>query len=409
MGEQRVVVGLDVGTTKICTLIGEVQDDRVQVAGIGISPSRGIRKGIVVDMNEAAAAISASIRKAETFSGYKIVGAYVAVSGSHVSSEFVRGRLALSGHRRISSKDVAEVLDRAMPTSLPDGRRMLHLLPRAYVVDGEEGVHNPLGMMASALEVQGLMVTASEAPLQNLASCVERTGIQIDGFVSAGLASAQAALTDVERQLGTLLIDFGSGSTDLAWISGRDVQYVGALPFGGNHITNDLSMVLGVPFSAAEELKVSFASAIPSDIDEGEMVDAGSLSDGEEKMVPRRLMAEVVEARVSEIVEMALEELKSGGFDGVLPGGAVLTGAGSQLRGLREFVQDSLKVSARSADPGGLVGASDSVVNPAYSTAVGLLKWVAAQPGDLASDSTAPKGKAGILGRIVGVFRAFLP
>jgi cell division protein FtsA len=409
MGEQRVVVGLDVGTTKICTLIGEIQDDRVQVVGIGVTPSRGIRKGIVVDMDEAAAAISTSIKKAETFSGYKIVGAYLAVSGSHISSQLVRGRLSLSGKRPISKQDVAEVLDRARPSALPEGRRMLHLLPKAYVVDGEEGVHNPLGMLASILEVEGLLVTASEAPLQNLAWCVERAGIKIDDFVCAGLASAQAALSDVERQLGALLIDFGAGSTDFVWVAGQDVQSVGALPFGGNHITNDLSMVLGLPFAAAEELKAAFASATPAHVAGDEMVDVGSLSDGEEKSVPRRLIAEVVEARVAEMLELLLEDLKEGGFDGVLPAGVVLTGAGAHLRGLRETVQDFFKVPARAGDPEGLAAAADPVVNPAYSTVFGLLRWVSAQPGDLASSRPVSRGRAGLLGWIMSVFRTFFP
>ena len=409
MGEQLVVVGLDVGTTKICTLIGEVQGDEVQVVGVGISPSRGIRKGIVVDMNEAAAAIATSIKKAETFSGYKIVGAYVGVSGGRIESQLVRGRLPLSDRRPISKQDLAEVLDRANPNEIPEGRRVLHLLPKAYVVDGEEGVHNPLGMVASVIEVEGLLVTAGEAPIENLERCVERAGIQIDGLVAAGLASAQAVLTDVEKQLGVLLIDFGGGSTDLVWISGKDAQFVGTLPFGGNHITNDLSMVLGVPFAGAEELKLAVGCANPDEVPGDEMVDVGAFSDGEEKQVSRRLMAEVVEARVSEILELTLEELKKGGFDGVLPAGVVLTGAGAQLRGLRESIQEFFKVPARAGDPDGLAGGADSVVSPVYSTSVGLLKWVLAQPGDLVSGRPLNRGGVGFWGRISGLFRAFLP
>ncbi|HEX9017316.1 MAG TPA: cell division protein FtsA, partial [Chloroflexota bacterium] len=195
MPDRRVVVGIDIGTTKICTLIGEIDGERVQVVGAGVSPSRGIRKGIVVDMKEAAAAIAASVKKAETFSGYNIVGAYVSVSGGHIASQLVRGRLALPGRRAISRQDLSEVLARARPGSVEQGRRVIHLLPRAYLVDGEEGIHNPSGMMASVLEVEGLLVTAGDAQLENLARCVERAGIQVDGFVAAGLASAEAVLT----------------------------------------------------------------------------------------------------------------------------------------------------------------------------------------------------------------------
>lgn len=409
MPDRRVVVGIDIGTTKICTLIGEIDGERVQVVGAGVSPSRGIRKGIVVDMKEAAAAIAASVKKAETFSGYNIVGAYVSVSGGHIASQLVRGRLALPGRRAISRQDLSEVLARARPGSVEQGRRVIHLLPRAYLVDGEEGIHNPSGMMASVLEVEGLLVTAGDAQLENLARCVERAGIQVDGFVAAGLASAEAVLTDVEKQLGVLLMDVGAGTTDLAWLSEDDVQLVSGLPFGGNHLTNDLSMVLGVPFVAAEELKVGFASAQPSSFSEDDSVDAGSFSDGEEKLVSRRLMSEVVEARVAEIFDLAMDQLKEGGFDGVLPAGAVLTGAGAQMRGLRDAAQEFLQVPVRLGQPDGLDEPLDSMVSPAYSTGVGILKWVVSQPGDLVAGRSMKRGSSGVFGRLKAMIRAFIP
>lgn len=408
MAGAQVVVGLDIGTTKVCTLIGEVKGDLVQVVGVGVSPSRGIRKGIVVDMEDAAAAIAASLKKAETFSGYKIVGAYVAVSGAHIECEPVHGRLALSRERALSKQDLADVLSAARPEDVPEGRRVLHVLPKGYVVDGEDGINNPVGMLASTLEVEGLTVSAGSAPLLNVARCVERAGIQIDAFVSAGVASAYATLTETEKQLGVLLIDVGGGTTDIAWIREDAVQYVGAVPFGGNHVTNDLSMVLGVPFAAAEELKMRYTSALPGSVPGEETVDAGFFSDGDVRQVPRRLMAEVAEARLSELLSLAGEELKIGGFDSVLPAGVVLTGGAAQLRGMRELVQDIFKVPARIGQPEGLGGPVDSVVSPVYSTGVGLLKWVLAQPGDLASGRSARRN-AGLGGRLKGVIKTFLP
>ncbi len=408
MAGAQVVVGLDIGTTKVCTLIGEVKGDLIQVVGVGVSPSRGIRKGIVVDMEEAAAAIAASLKKAETFSGYKIVGAYVAVSGAHIDCESVHGRITLAGERAVSRQDLAEVLTSARPEDVPEGRRVLHVLPKGYVVDGENGINNPMGMLASTLEVEGLTVSAGTAPLLNLARCVERAGIQIDGFVSAGLASAYAALTDSEKQLGVLVIDVGGGTTDLVWLRDDAVQYVGAMPFGGNHFTNDLAMVLGVPSAAAEELKIGYASALPDTIPGEEMVDAGSFSGGEEREVPRRLMAEVVEARLSELLGLAEDELKARGFDGVLPAGVVLTGGAAQLRGMREAIQEQFEVPARIGQPEGLDGPVDSVISPMYSTGVGLLKWILAQPGDLASGRSARRS-ASLGGRVKGMIKAFLP
>ncbi len=409
MADQRIVVGLDIGTSKVCTLIGEVRGEEVQVVGIGITPSRGIRKGIVVSMDDAAAAISSSIKKAETFSGYRIVGAYVAVSGGHLASQSVHEELLLSAKRPVSRQDLSEALDLARPDEVPEGRRILHLLPKAYVLDGEDGVRNPVGMMGTKLEVEALLVTAGTAPLQNLAWCVERAGVALDGLVAAGVASAYAALTDVERQLGVLLIDMGGGSTDLVWVSENEVQFVGALPFGGNHVTADLSTVLGVPFAAAEELKVRFGSALPLGISEDDRVDAGSAYEGEEKLVSRRLVCEVIEARLSEILSLAMDELTQAGFKGVLPAGVVLTGAGSQLRGLREVAQDMLGAPARIGQPEGLGGQMDTVVNPAYSTSVGLLKWVLAQPGDLLAGRPVRKSGGGLGGRLRGIVRAFLP
>jgi len=273
---------LDVGTTKICTLIGEVKGPRqVEVVGVGISPSRGLKKGLVVDMEEAAAAIATSIRKAETFSGYKIIGGFVAVSGGHLDAEIARGSLRLADDRPVSRQDLSQVLDAARLEEFTDGRHVLHVIPKGYVVDGENGVQNPLGMLASSLEVQGLVVTSAVAPIQNLAKCVERAGIQIDGFVAAGLASAHGVLSEAEKQLGVLLMDLGGGTSDLVWYREGEVEYVGALPFGGNYLTNDLAMGLGVPFPGAEEMKVRFACAVPDNVEEDESVDVGSVLRGE--------------------------------------------------------------------------------------------------------------------------------
>ena len=409
MTDQRVLVGLDIGTTRICTLIGEVSADQVQVVGVGISPARGIRKGIVVDMEEASSAIATSIKKAETFSGYKIVGAHVAVSGGHIASQPVNASIALSGRRPVSRQDVSNVLDLSRPEDVGVGRQILHLLPRGYVVDDEKGINSPVGMLASNLEVDGLLITGGSAPLANLATCIERAGIHLDGFVASGLASAYGVLSEVERGLGVLLIDIGGGTTDLVWVRRDNVQYLASLPFGGNHITSDLSMVLGVPFAAAEELKVRFASAVPSSVPEDDMVDAGAYSDGGVKSISRRLMSEVAEARVAELMDMAMDELREGDFDGVLSAGAVLTGGSAQLRGLREYLQERLNVSVRVGEPEGLLGPMDSVVSPSYATGVGLLKWVLAQPSDLATARPVHRAGIGFGARLKGMIRAFLP
>jgi len=400
---------LDVGTTKICTLIGEVKGPRqVEVVGVGISPSRGLKKGLVVDMEEAAAAIATSIRKAETFSGYKIIGGFVAVSGGHLDAEIARGSLRLADDRPVSRQDLSQVLDAARLEEFTDGRHVLHVIPKGYVVDGENGVQNPLGMLASSLEVQGLVVTSAVAPIQNLAKCVERAGIQIDGFVAAGLASAHGVLSEAEKQLGVLLMDLGGGTSDLVWYREGEVEYVGALPFGGNYLTNDLAMGLGVPFPGAEEMKVRFACAVPDNVEEDESVDVGSFSGERTRKVSRRFMAEIVEARLLEIFGMVKDVLEANGFDGVLPAGVVLTGGTAQLRGVRELAEQTFHVPVRVGPPDGLIGSVDSIGIPGYATGAGLLKWVLAQSGDVAG-SRQMRRQMGWGAKLRGFFRLFLP
>ncbi len=409
MASEQVVVGLDVGTTKICTLIGEVKGPRlVEVVGVGISPSRGLKKGLVVDMEDAAAAIATSIRKAEAFSGYKIIGGFVAVSGGHLYAEIARGSLRLSGDRPVSRQDLSQVLDAAKLEEFTDGRHVLHVIPKGYVVDGEGGVQNPLGMLASSLEVQGLVVTSSVAPLQNLAKCVERAGIQIDGFVATGLASAHGVLSDAEKQLGVLLLDMGGGTSDMVWYREGEVEYVGALPFGGNHLTNDLAMGLGIPFSGAEETKVRFACAVPDNVEEDESLDVGSFSGERTHRVSRRFMAEIIEARLVEIFGMVIDALEANGFDGVLPAGVVLAGGTAQMRGIRELAEQTFHVPVRVGPPDGLIGSVDSIGIPSYATGAGLLKWVLAQSGDVAG-SRQMRRQVGWGARLRGFFQLFLP
>ncbi len=410
MARDRVVVGLDVGTTKVCTLIAEVKGGgQVQVVGVGVCPSRGVRKGVVVDMDEATASISASLKKAEVFSGYRIIGAHLAVSGGHVDSEPMRAAIPLSLDRPVSQEDMSEVLEAARPSDVSEGRQVLHVIPRGFVVDGEGGIQNPVGMLGSRLEVEGLVVMSASAPLQNVRRCVERAGIQIDSLVSAGLASARAVLTDPEKQLGVLLMDIGGGTTDLVWFRDGEAHYVAALPVGGNHVTNDIAVGLGVPFTTAEELKLRLATAVPSAVDEDEMVDAGPVSGGETRRVSRRFMAEIVEARVSEVFSLALAELMQSGFDDILPAGAVLTGGAAQLRGIRELAQRTLKIPVRVGLPEGLSGAVDSICAPAYATGAGLLKGAAASAGEVEGTARSARRRVGLGTRLMGVAKAFLP
>ncbi len=410
MAGEQVVVGLDVGTTKVCTLIAEVKvGHQVQVVGAGVCPSRGLRKGVVVDMEAAAGAVAASLKKAEVFSGYKIIGACVGVSGGRLDSEPVHAGISLPGGQPVSRQHLRDVLEAARLEEPPVGRQVLHMVPRGYIVDGENGVQNPVGMLAARLEVEGLVISTAAAPLQNIRRCVERAGVQVDGYICAGLASAQGVLTETERQLGVLLLDIGGGTTDLAWFRDGEAELVCALPLGGNHVTNDLVAGLGVPLPAAEEIKVRFASALPEQVPAEETVDAGSLTEGQVRKVSRRFLCEIVEARVSEILGIAMEELVRRGYDGVMPGGVVLTGGSSQLRGLRELAQKTLDMPARLGVPEGLTGTAGPISTPAYATAAGLLKWSLLQQGDADGASRPMRRRVGVGARLKGIIKAFLP
>lgn len=410
MASEQVVVGLDIGTTKICTLIGEVKSPHlIEVVGVGISPSRGLKKGLIVDMEGAAVAIATSIRKAETYSGYRIIGGFVAISGGHIDSEIAHGSVRLPGDRAVSRQELRQVEDASrLEDFLEDGRHVLHVMPKGYIVDGESGVQNPVGMRASTLEVESLVVTSAIAPLQNLAKCIERAGAQIDGFVASGLASSHGVLSDPEKQLGVLLMDIGGGTTDLVWYREGEVEYVAALPIGGNHLTNDLAVGLGVPFSAAEEMKVRFACAVPDNVEPDETIDAGSFSDGELRKVSKRFMAEIVEARLSEIFSLVQEELAQRGFEGVLPAGVVLTGGTAQLRGIRELVELTFHAPARVGPPDGLIGSIESITTPGYATGAGLIKRVLAQSGDV-TGSRQMRRRVDWGSRLKGIVRVFLP
>ena len=409
MSGEQVVVGLDVGTTKISALIGEVKSlHQVAVVGVGISQSKGLKKGLVVDMEETAANVTTALKKAEAFSGYKIIGAYVSVSGAHLLSEEVRGAVSMGGGRSVSQQELSEVLRAARLGEVPEGRDVLHVLPKGYVVDGEDGIRNPIGMLASRLEVEGLVVSSSSAPLRNLARCVERAGIKIDGFVAGGLASSQGVLSEPERKLGVLLMDLGGGTTDLTWYRDGVVQCVGALPIGGNHLTNDLSVGLGVPFSAAEEIKVRFASAAQDMVDEEDVIDVGAISDGSVRKVSRRFIAEIVEARLSEIFSLASGEIEKQGFRGVLPAGVVLTGGTAQLRGIRDLAAKSFDSPVRVGLPDGLSGSIDSISGSAYAAGAGLLKWAMAQTEELPA-ARSPRRRDGWGSRVKSFVKAFLP
>jgi cell division protein FtsA len=403
---ERTIVGIDVGTTKICTLVAEVDDEgRLHVVGVGVSPARGMRKGVVVNISEATAAIAESIDIAERISGYQIERAYVGASGGHVSSTNSRGVVAIGhGDHRVDYDDVERAMEAASAVPVPHNRQVIHIVPRGYILDGQEGVRDPVGMHGFRLEVEAHIITGSATALQNLVRCVEDLGVGVDEVILDPLASGQAVLTQAEREMGVVLADIGGGTADIAVFIDGTVWHTAVLEVGGYHMTNDLSIGLRLPFGSAEEIKLKYGHVLPKHVRAEESFTVSSF--GGEARVFRREVAHILEARVEEIFDLIVREIKRSGYDGLLPAGVVLCGGSAQLAGMRELGRQVFDLPLRIGVPTNLLGLADQLASPAFATAVGLLQW-----GVDASLSLSMRGRRrpGIGQRISNWLRNFLP
>ncbi len=371
------VVGIDVGTTKVCTLVGEVDSEsRLHIVGVGVAPSRGLRKGVIVSVDEAASAISASVQKAERMSGYKIDSAYVGVAGSHIQSLNTRGVIAIGrGDRPITQDDVDRAMEAAQAVAVPQNRQIIHTIPRGFSLDEQEGVRDPIGLMGFRLEVEAHVVTGASTSLHNLENCVQAAGVGITSLVLQPLASATAVLRPDEREMGVVLVDAGGGTVDVAIFIEGSIWHSLVLPVGGNHITNDIAIGLRIPFELAEQLKCQHGHALPEAVDPDEVIEARSFGQGPERIISRQELATIIQARSEEIFEMILREIKRSGYDGLLPAGVVLTGGAAELAGITEVGQRVLGLPVRIGAPREIAGLVDAADAPAYSTAVGMLLW----------------------------------
>ncbi len=375
----QTVVALDIGTTKICTLVAEVGPPPAgskRIVGVGTVPSKGIRRGVVVDVGEVANAVLESIRLAERTSGYEIASAYVGLAGAHISAVNNRGVVAINqGERGIRSLDVDRVLEAARAIDIPQNREILHVIPRSYSVDGEDGVRDPIGMQAYRLEVEAHIVTGSTSSIRNLVNCVQNAGVQIDALVLEPLASGETVLTDIERDMGVALVDIGGGTTDIALFIEGSIWHTVVLPTGGEQITKDIAVGLRTPFTVAEDVKVKYGHALPQAVMADEMLKINMFGEDVQQQVPRQFLSEIVEARVEEIFELILKEIKRSGYDGLLPAGVVICGGTAELPGIRDVAREVLGLPVRIGEPQELQGLVDTLQSPAFATSVGLLDW----------------------------------
>ncbi|MDP9321412.1 MAG: cell division protein FtsA [Chloroflexota bacterium] len=410
MPEQTVLVSIDVGTTKVCVLIGEVsRTGGIDVIGIGLAPSDGLRKGVVIDIDRTVQSVASAVEAAERLSGLKVRSAFVGISGNHISSQNSRGMVAVSGHRRdVAREDTLRAIEAARAVSIPNTREILHVIPRGYVVDGQEGVRDPIGMTAVRLEVETHIVTASQSGVQNLTKCVQRAGVEIDELVLAPLATAEAVLTDEDRELGVALLDIGGDTTDLAVFHDGSIAHAATIPMGGKSITSDLGIVLRVTPEVAEGLKLRQGNALPGDVDPDEVVQITSIGEDLAHGVTRRTVAQIIEARLKDIFEAVQQEVAAAGATNRLQAGLVLTGGGAMLNGINRAARDQLGMSARVVGPQNLGGLTDQVSTPPYAAASGLLLW-GAKNWTLDDDHTANRSLDGLSGRIGKLFKGLMP
>jgi len=387
----EIVVGIDVGTTKVCTLVGRVEEEAIRILGVGIEPSEGIRKGVIVDLAAASQAIVHSVEKAEQTSGVEITAALVSLAGAHVASINSRGVVGVSGDV-IDEYDIARALDAARAVAIPHNREIIHIIQRGFMVDGQDGINVPIGMHGFRLEVEAHIITAAAATAENLRQCVGAAGVDVLQFVLNPLASGDVVLTDSERQMGVAVCDIGGGTTDLAIYVDGNIWHTMVLAVGGNHITADIAHGLRLPIPQAEEIKKQYGYAQKSGVGSEEHFTIRPFGEEQPVQINRQELAHIIEARVEEIFLLALQEIKRSGYDGLLPAGMVLTGGTSSLPGIRQLASHVLGLPVRTAKPENLVGLVDKLSSPAYSTSVGLLQWAAAmQDEDMPSRRDRPR------------------
>lgn len=385
--DETTIVGIDIGTSKICALVGRIEaEGEIKILGVGIEPSQGIRKGAVVDIAAASRAITHALDKAERTSGLEINGALVTLAGSQIQSMNNMGVAGISG-RVIDQGDIMRAMDAARAVQIPQDQEVIHVIQRTFSVDGQEGIRSPLGMHGYRLEVEAHIITASAMAVENLRQCVNAAGVEVSQFVLNPLAAAEIVLSDAEREMGVVVCDIGGGTTDMAIYIEGDVWHTAVLSLGGDHITSDIAHGLRLSTDQAELIKRQHGHTSRGDVPREEFFSVRPFGDDVPVRVSRGDLAHIIGSRTEEIFGLVLQEIKRSGYDGLLPAGVVLTGGTSQLPGIRKLAGEVLGMPARVARPENLTGMVDQLNSPAYAASVGLLKWaqlmnvVAIKPG----------------------------
>lgn len=430
MAKERTVCAIDVGSSKIVTLIASsARESQLTVIGVSTVPSRGLRKGQVVDIDEAVASIAQGIESAERMAGYSISSAFVSVGGSHISSINSRGVVAVAGtDNEIAAEDVRRVTEAARAISVPSSREIIHVIPRDFVVDSQEGIKDPVGMTGVRLEIETHIITGAATAMRNLAKCIQQVGVDVEALVFSGMASSESTLTETEKELGVALIDIGGGTTDITLFVDGSIAHSVVIPIGGKNITNDLAIGLRSSLESAEKIKLELSRHPEKEIIPDDAADRKEKREKERKedildisklgltedlgvLSKKTLVDGIIKPRMTEIFTLVGMEIKRSGYSGLLPAGLVVTGGSAETVGLANVGKEVLRMPVRVAAPAGLTGLIDEIASPAYATATGLLVY-----GDrFAPYATSSLPGIGSLkmkpsfGKIINWFKSFLP
>lgn len=372
MAQGEIVVGLDIGTTKICVVVGEVSDTATDIIGVGDHPSRGLRKGVVVNIDNTVESIKKAVAEAEFMAGCEINTVFAGIAGGHVRSFNSTGVIAIKD-REVKPQDVDRVIEAAKAVAIPMDREVIHILPQEFILDGQTGIKDPVGMTGVRLESRVHIITAAVASAQNIIKCANKAGLDVGDIILQQLASSEATLAQDEKDMGVAILDIGGGTTDIAVFSDGSLKYTSVLSIGGDHVTNDIVVGLRTPAHEAEKIKEKYGCALSGLITNDENIEVPGVGGRKPRVESRKFLTEIIELRMEEILELAFRDLEKAGFMETLTAGVVLTGGGSLLEGVVELAEKVFNVPARRGTPQGVGGLSDAVKHPKYATGVGLV------------------------------------
>lgn len=370
----ELIVGLDIGTTKICAIVGEVTDEGIDIIGIGTHPSRGLRKGVVVNIESTVASIRRAVEEAELMAGCEIGTVYTGIAGGHVKGINSQGIVAVKD-KEVRESDIQRVIDAAKAIAIPLDREVIHVLPQEYVIDDQGGIKEPLGMAGVRLEAKVHIVTGAVSSAQNIIKCANRTGLNVSDIVLQPLASAEAVLGEDEKELGVCLVDIGGGTTDIAIYSGGSIVHSAVIALGGNNLSSDVAIGLRTPAHEAERIKQRYGCCMPSMIDKDETIEVPSVGGRQPRTLSRQILGEILEPRVEEIFQLVGREIQKCGYADLLASGVVITGGSTLLQGMPELAEETLGLPTRRGLPRGIGGLVDVVKSPMYATGVGLVLY----------------------------------